>query len=83
MYVLRDTVAVKWDEKAQILQVLCLWKGGASDDPSKSTYQELEEVQEFHEGRCKFFQTYFVVIHFLTILCTLPTLTEQWERLMQ
>eukprot|EP00956_Cyclotella_meneghiniana_P026105 scaffold55710_cov38-Cyclotella_meneghiniana.AAC.1 len=43
MYVLRDTVAVKWDEKAQILRVLCLWKGSASDDPSKSTYQELEE----------------------------------------
>ena len=82
MYVLRDTVAVKWDEKAQILQVLCLWKGYRSDNPKDSTYQTLEDVRELHEGRCKFFQTYFVVIHFLTMLST-PTLTEQRERLMQ
>lgn len=50
---LRDVVAVKFDEQKQKLMVLCLWKGCKSDDTSNSTYQDLEDVAQFHEGRCK------------------------------
>ena len=27
---IRDTVAVKWDEKEQIIMILCLWRGWSS-----------------------------------------------------
>eukprot|EP00956_Cyclotella_meneghiniana_P018992 scaffold32181_cov71-Cyclotella_meneghiniana.AAC.2 len=50
-YVLRDTVAVKYDEPKQRIMVLCLWKGYRSDNPKDSTYQTLEDVRELHEGR--------------------------------
>ena len=73
---IRDTVAVKWDEKEQMIKILCLWRGWSST-VRDSTYQTMKDIEELTEKSEKRRRSEFGLLSlfhcniFLTMLCFL------------